>query len=138
MGYGLEVELVAAARAQDLLTTPYVFSADDARAMTEAGADIIVLPHGPDHRRLHRRARPRSRWTTASALIDEWAAAARERPRRRPRALPRRPDRDARRRRLRPVAHAALPRLLRRHIMERLPTEQALTATTRAFKSTRL
>ena len=27
MGYGLEVELVAAARAADLLTTPYVFSA---------------------------------------------------------------------------------------------------------------
>ena len=30
MGYDLEVELIAAARAADLLTTPYVFSADDA------------------------------------------------------------------------------------------------------------
>src|ERR1043166_7994845 len=40
MGYGLEVELVRRARAQDLLTTPYVFSADDARAMARAGADL--------------------------------------------------------------------------------------------------
>src|SRR4051812_13323574 len=39
MGFDREVELVAAAHAEDLLTTPYVFSADDARAMTEAGAD---------------------------------------------------------------------------------------------------
>ncbi len=29
---------------KDLLTTPYVFSAEDAIAMTKAGADIIV-PH---------------------------------------------------------------------------------------------
>ncbi len=30
----------------DLLTTPYVFSEDDAVAMTEAGADIIVCHMG--------------------------------------------------------------------------------------------
>ena len=46
MGYDLEVELVAAAREADLLTTPYVFSAEDARKMTEAGADIIVCHMG--------------------------------------------------------------------------------------------
>src|SRR3954453_23032164 len=46
MGYGLEVDLVAAARAADLLPTPYVFSAADARAMTRAGADIIVCHMG--------------------------------------------------------------------------------------------
>jgi len=46
MGYGLEVELVARACALDLLTTPYVFSAAEARAMTEAGADIIVCHMG--------------------------------------------------------------------------------------------
>ena len=46
MGYGLEVELVARARALDLLTTPYVFSAAEARAMTEAGADIVVCHMG--------------------------------------------------------------------------------------------
>jgi predicted TIM-barrel enzyme len=46
MGYGLEVELIARARAMDLLTTPYVFSEDEARAMTRAGADIVVCHMG--------------------------------------------------------------------------------------------
>jgi predicted TIM-barrel enzyme len=46
MGYGLEVELVRKAAALDLLTTPYVFCADEARAMTEAGADIVVAHMG--------------------------------------------------------------------------------------------
>jgi predicted TIM-barrel enzyme len=46
MGYALEVDLVRLARSKDLLTTPYVFSVDDARAMTEAGADIIVAHMG--------------------------------------------------------------------------------------------
>ena len=76
MGYGLEVAMIAKARAHDLLTTPYVFSADDARAMAEAGADLIVCHMG---------------LTTGGAigaatalkledcppLIDRWAAAAR-------------------------------------------------------------
>jgi predicted TIM-barrel enzyme len=46
MGYGLEVEMIAKAREHDLLTTPYVFSADDARAMAAAGADIVVCHMG--------------------------------------------------------------------------------------------
>jgi predicted TIM-barrel enzyme len=46
MGYGLEVEMIARAHALDLLTTPYVFSEDDAIAMTKAGADIIVCHMG--------------------------------------------------------------------------------------------
>lgn len=46
MGYGLEVELVAKARALDLLTTPYVFSEQNARDMAEAGADIVVCHLG--------------------------------------------------------------------------------------------
>jgi predicted TIM-barrel enzyme len=46
MGYGLEVDLVRMARAKNLLTTPYVFNADEARAMTLAGADIIVAHMG--------------------------------------------------------------------------------------------
>jgi predicted TIM-barrel enzyme len=46
MGYGLEVELVARARALDLLTTPYVFCEADARAMAGAGADIVVCHLG--------------------------------------------------------------------------------------------
>jgi predicted TIM-barrel enzyme len=77
MGYGLEVELVARARALDLLTTPYVFSEADARAMAGAGADIVVCHLG---------------LTTGGAigaetalklddcvpLINRWAAAAQE------------------------------------------------------------
>jgi predicted TIM-barrel enzyme len=46
MGYGAEVEMIREARALDLLTTPYVFSPDDARAMTEAGADVLVAHMG--------------------------------------------------------------------------------------------
>ncbi|CAI1195679.1 TIM-barrel signal transduction protein [Serratia entomophila] len=44
MGYALEVDMIRLAHEKDLLTTPYVFSAQDAIAMTQAGADIIV-PH---------------------------------------------------------------------------------------------
>nr|ELR5112222.1 phosphoenolpyruvate hydrolase family protein [Providencia stuartii] len=44
MGYGLEVDMIRLAHEKGLLTTPYVFSREDAIAMTEAGADIIV-PH---------------------------------------------------------------------------------------------
>jgi predicted TIM-barrel enzyme len=46
MSYRLEVELVRRAHEEDLLTTPYVFSAEDAAAMTEAGADIVVCHMG--------------------------------------------------------------------------------------------
>lgn len=77
MSYDLEVELVAAAREADLLTTPYVFSAADARAMTRAGADVVVCHLG---------------LTTGGSIgaetaltldecvarIDEWAEAALE------------------------------------------------------------
>jgi predicted TIM-barrel enzyme len=46
MGYGLEVECVAAAHHLDMLTSPYVFDVEQARVMTEAGADIIVAHMG--------------------------------------------------------------------------------------------
>ncbi|AXK36669.1 phosphoenolpyruvate hydrolase family protein [Streptomyces armeniacus] len=46
MGYALEVDLVRAARRHGLLTTPYVFSPDDAAAMAEAGADVVVAHMG--------------------------------------------------------------------------------------------
>ena len=46
MSYALEVELVARAREMDLLTTPYVFCEADARAMAGAGADIVVCHLG--------------------------------------------------------------------------------------------
>jgi len=46
MSYQLEVDMIAAAHKKDLLTTPYVFSEDDARAMAKAGADIVVVHLG--------------------------------------------------------------------------------------------
>jgi predicted TIM-barrel enzyme len=44
MGFDLEVRMIAQAREMDLLTCPYVHNVDEARAMAEAGADLIV-PH---------------------------------------------------------------------------------------------
>jgi predicted TIM-barrel enzyme len=44
MGYGLEVEMIRRARELGLLTAPYVFTEDEARAMADAGADVLV-PH---------------------------------------------------------------------------------------------
>jgi predicted TIM-barrel enzyme len=46
MSYQLEVECVAAARQMDLLTSPYAFNPDEARRMTQAGADLIVAHMG--------------------------------------------------------------------------------------------
>ena len=128
------VEMIARAREHDLLTTPYVFSAEDARAMAEAGADIVVCHMG---------------LTTGGAigagtalkladcppLIDAWAAAA----------LAARDDVIV-------LCHGgpiAMPEdaayVLQtcRHChgfygassMERLPTEIALTEQTRMFKA---
>jgi predicted TIM-barrel enzyme len=44
MGFGLEVEMIRSARELDLLTAPYVFTEDEARAMADVGADVLV-PH---------------------------------------------------------------------------------------------
>ncbi len=46
MGFDKEVEMIRLAGELDLLTTPYVFTADEARAMAKAGADIIVAHVG--------------------------------------------------------------------------------------------
>jgi predicted TIM-barrel enzyme len=46
LGYSLEVDMIAEAHALDLLTTPYVFNPDEAKAMTRAGADIVVAHMG--------------------------------------------------------------------------------------------
>jgi predicted TIM-barrel enzyme len=46
MGYGLEVDIIRQAHALDLLTTPYVFSSDQAADMAQAGADIVVCHMG--------------------------------------------------------------------------------------------
>jgi predicted TIM-barrel enzyme len=44
MGYGPEVDMIRLAHDLDLLTSPYVFDTDQAKAMAAAGADILV-PH---------------------------------------------------------------------------------------------
>ncbi|MCL4863227.1 MAG: phosphoenolpyruvate hydrolase family protein [Caldilineaceae bacterium] len=44
MGYGLEVEMIRQAHELGLLTCPYVFNPDEATAMAQAGADVLV-PH---------------------------------------------------------------------------------------------
>jgi predicted TIM-barrel enzyme len=46
MGYHDEVEMIRVAHEMDLLTTPYVFDAEQAVAMTAAGADVVVAHVG--------------------------------------------------------------------------------------------
>jgi len=46
MGYAREVDMIAKARARDLLTTPYVFDPSEAAAMARAGADVLVCHFG--------------------------------------------------------------------------------------------
>jgi predicted TIM-barrel enzyme len=133
MGYGLEVEMIAAAHDRGLLTTPYVFDEAQAVAMAEAGADILV-PHMGLTTGGNIGAGTALKLEDCPARIDAMANAARRV----------RPD-------ILVLCHGgpiATPEdaawILKntRHChgfygassMERLPTEQALTATTRAFK----
>lgn len=46
MGYDKEVDMIATAHQMDLFTSPYVFNPDEARAMTRAGADLLVCHLG--------------------------------------------------------------------------------------------
>jgi predicted TIM-barrel enzyme len=46
LGYDKEVEMIRLASELDLLTTPYAFTEDEARAMTRAGADLVVAHVG--------------------------------------------------------------------------------------------
>ncbi|MBR1247296.1 phosphoenolpyruvate hydrolase family protein [Bradyrhizobium sp. AUGA SZCCT0169] len=75
MSYALEVEMIALAGAKGLLTTPYVFSADDAAAMAGAGADIIVCHFGLTAGGAIG-ARTAPKLEDVPALLDAWAAAA--------------------------------------------------------------
>jgi predicted TIM-barrel enzyme len=132
MGYSLEVEMIGRAHALDLLTTPYVFSEAEARDMARAGADIVVCHMG---------------LTTGGAIgaetalkladcvgpINAWAAAARAvNPEvivlchGGPIAMPE----DA----AYILKHCpAIQGFYGASSMERLPTEVALTETTRRF-----
>ncbi|MEX6212004.1 phosphoenolpyruvate hydrolase family protein [Providencia huaxiensis] len=75
MGYDLEVDMIRMAHEKDLLTTPYVFSAEDAVAMTEAGADIIV-PHMGLTTGGNIGAETALTLKDCVPLINEWAKAA--------------------------------------------------------------
>ncbi len=46
MGFGPEVDMIRLAHEMDLFTTPYVFNVDEAKAMAEAGADVVVAHLG--------------------------------------------------------------------------------------------
>ena len=136
MSYALEVDLVAQARAKEMLTTPYVFSADDARAMAEAGADIIVVHLGLTTGGSIG-AETALQLADCPAMVDEWSEAA----------LSVNPDAIV----LvhgGPVSMPADAEYVLKNTknchgfygassMERLPTEVALTEQTKAFKAIR-
>jgi predicted TIM-barrel enzyme len=134
MSYGLEVDMIAKARAKGMLTTPYVFSEDDAAAMAKAGADIIVCHLGLTTGGSIG-AETALKLADCPALVDAWAEAAL------------RVNRDA----IilvhgGPVAMPADAEFVLKNTsachgfygassMERLPAEVALTEQTRAFKA---
>lgn len=76
MGFGLEIDLVRQARARDMLTTPYVFSAEEAAEMTRAGADIVVCHLGLTTKGAIG-AKTAKSLEESARLINEWSAAAR-------------------------------------------------------------
>jgi predicted TIM-barrel enzyme len=133
MGYALEVELVERARRLDLLTTPYVFSEENARDMARAGADIVVCHLGLTTGGAIG-ARTAVALEACVPMIEAWAAAARA-------VNPdvivlchggpiATPDDAA----FVLKATRACHGFYGASSMERLPTETALTETTRAFK----
>ena len=75
MGYYLEVDMIRMAHEKGLLTTPYVFSRENAIAMTEAGADIIV-PHMGLTTGGNIGAETALTLKDCVALINDWATAA--------------------------------------------------------------
>ena len=75
MSYALEIDMIAKAREQDMLTTPYVFNEDDAAAMAEAGADIIVCHLGLTTGGSIG-AETALKLEDCPDLVDRWAAAA--------------------------------------------------------------
>lgn len=76
MSYALEVEMIALAHSKNMLTTPYVFSSEDAIAMTKAGADILVCHLGLTTGGSIG-AETAKTLDDCIRLIDEWSEAAR-------------------------------------------------------------
>lgn len=75
MSYACEVDMIRMANERDMLTTPYVFSAQDATAMAGAGADIIVCHLGLTTGG-NIGASTALTLEQCPAIVDEWAAAA--------------------------------------------------------------
>ena len=75
MSYALEVDMIAKARAKDMLTTPYVFNEQDAIAMAGAGADVIVCHLGLTTGGSIG-AETALKLEDCPALVDAWASAA--------------------------------------------------------------
>jgi predicted TIM-barrel enzyme len=75
MGLDKEVEMIRLASERDLLTTPYVFDVDSAKAMASAGADIIVCHLGLTTGGSIG-AETAVTLDQCPALVDEWAGAA--------------------------------------------------------------
>ena len=134
MSYGQEVDMIRLAHAKDLFTTPYVFNEDDATAMAQAGADIVVCHLGLTTGGSIG-AETALRLEDCTALVDSWSRAA----------LKINPEiivlvHGG------PVSTPGDARYVLQNTenchgfygassMERLPTEIALTAQTRAFKA---
>ncbi len=76
INFASEIDMIRQAHDLDLLTTPYVFSADEAVEMAKAGADIIV-PHMGVTTGGSIGATTSKTLQQSVALIDEWAEAAR-------------------------------------------------------------
>ncbi len=77
INYATEIDMIRQAHELDLLTTPYVFSADEAIEMTRAGADFIV-PHMGVTTGGTIGATSAKSLEQSVKLIDEWAEAARK------------------------------------------------------------
>ena len=134
LGFGHEVDMIRSAHERDMLTTPYVFSADEAAAMTQAGADMIVAHMGLTTGGTIG-AETAIELADCPAIIDAWAESAK------------RVSKDV----IvlchgGPISSPADAEFLLRsskHVngfygassMERLPTEIAVTEQSRAFKS---
>lgn len=134
MGYALEVDMIRKAHEKGLLTTPYIFSREDAIAMTQAGADILV-PHMGLTTGGNIGAETATTLDDCIEMINDWTKAAK--------AI--RPDvivlcHGG------PIATPEDAQYILEHCpechgfygassMERLPAETALKATTEAFKN---
>ena len=137
MSYGLEVDMIRMAHEKDMLTTPYVFCEEEAEAMAQAGADIVVCHLGLTTGGSIG-AETALKLEDCPALVDAWAAAAM------------RVDPE-----VVVLVHGgpvSMPEDARYILnetenchgfygassMERLPTETALTEQTKAFKAVRI